>query len=71
LITYNAYSAVLPQSRQILLCAHSDFAAAARNLYAALHDMDTRGYKLIIAQKLPQSGIGAAVNDRLTRAAMK
>ena len=71
LMTYNAFSELLAESRQILLCTNDDFATAARNLYAALHDMDTRGYELLIAKKLPQSGIGAAINDRLMRAALK
>jgi L-threonylcarbamoyladenylate synthase len=69
-ITYNAYSPLIPAHQQLLLCTGSDLAAAASNLYAALHDMDARGYPLIIVKKLPDEGIGTAINDRLQRAAM-
>jgi L-threonylcarbamoyladenylate synthase len=69
LITYEDYSKLLPAEQQILLYKSGDLNAAARNLYAALHEMDERGYKAIVVKKLPEQGIGIAINDRLTRAA--
>ncbi len=69
LITYNQYSNCLPKEQQILLCKNEDFREAARNLYAALHDMDNRYFDLIIAKQFPPSAIGIALNDRLNRAA--
>ncbi len=70
-ITHNAYIPEIPANRQILLCRDNDFAEAAHNLYAAMHDMDARGYDLIIVKKLPDTGLAAAINDRLYRAAKK
>ncbi len=71
LITYNRYAKQLPKDRQILLCTDNDWAGAARNLYAAMHDMDERGYRVIIIRKLPEKGLGISINDRLIRAAAK
>jgi L-threonylcarbamoyladenylate synthase len=69
LITYDSYSNQVPVGRQLLLTVNGQLQEAARNLYAAMHDMDERGYQLIIVKKLPETGIGLAINDRLLRAA--
>ena len=71
LITYGSLLVGLPENQQILLCDDNEFELAARNLYAAMHEMDERGYDLIIARRFPYSGIGVAINDRLERAAVK
>lgn len=71
LITYNEYSNLLPVAQQILLYKADDYKMGAANLYAALHEMDRRSYKAIVVKKLPGSGIGAAINDRLWRASKK
>ncbi len=42
---------------------------AAENLYAALHTLDQMNLDLIIAEILPDEGMGRAINDRLRRAA--
>lgn len=42
---------------------------AAAALYAALHRLDKAGLDLIIAERLPNSGLGRSINDRLERAA--
>lgn len=44
---------------------------AAKNLYAALHRLDEKDLDLIIAEIMPDIGIGKAVNDRLQRAVKK
>jgi len=40
----------------------------AKNLYSALRDCDTVGYKTIIAEGIPSKGIGAAIINRLMKA---
>jgi L-threonylcarbamoyladenylate synthase len=42
---------------------------AAANLFAILHDLDKAAVSIIQAQRLPEQGLGVAVNDRLSRAA--
>ncbi|HEY9176699.1 MAG TPA: L-threonylcarbamoyladenylate synthase [Flavipsychrobacter sp.] len=68
-ITYDTYSSLLPVTDQVLLGTSDDMSVAMNMLYAALHDMDQRGYDVIIAKRFPEHGLGVAINDRLDRAA--
>lgn len=45
------------------------FTEAAVNLFRSLRELDKQGLDLIVAEKLPEKGLGAAINDRLRRAA--
>lgn len=47
----------------------ADLAEAARNLFAFMRLLDQANYQQITAQLLPEQGLGAAINDRLRRAA--
>ena len=42
---------------------------AAVNLYAAMRRLDKLNLKRIIAYRLPERGLGKAVNDRISKAA--
>ena len=44
---------------------------AAANLFAAMHRLDEAGLDLIIARRVPDEGLGRAINDRLRRASAK
>jgi L-threonylcarbamoyladenylate synthase len=44
---------------------------AAKNLYAALHDMDQKGFQRIFIEAFPSDGLGKTMNDRLKRATAK
>lgn len=44
---------------------------AARHLFDLLRQLDGRGYAIIHAELAPPAGLGAAFNDRLTRAAAR
>jgi L-threonylcarbamoyladenylate synthase len=70
-ITYNSLVKGVLSQHQLLLCENNDFTFAAKNLYAALHEMDKKGYDLILVRKFPSSGIGNTLNDRLQRASVK
>lgn len=52
----------------LYLSQENNLEKAAANLYATLHHLDTLNFDLIIAQKLPEIGLGKTINDRLTRA---
>jgi L-threonylcarbamoyladenylate synthase len=71
IITYNILAEGVDAQHQLLLCNNNEFAIAAKNLYAALHEMDKKGYDLILVQKFPPIGIGNTLNDRLRRASFK
>jgi L-threonylcarbamoyladenylate synthase len=51
------------------LSARGDPTEAAARLFAALHRADASGKRRIAVAPVPSDGIGAAINDRLTRAA--
>jgi L-threonylcarbamoyladenylate synthase len=44
---------------------------AAKNLYTAMHRLDNNNLDLIIAEQLPEIGVGKSINDRLKRAVKK
>ena len=44
---------------------------AAANLFRYLRELDSAGLDLIVAEEVPASGLGTAINDRLQRAAAK
>jgi L-threonylcarbamoyladenylate synthase len=44
---------------------------AARNLFQYLRELDKKPIDLILAEELPEEGLGRAINDRLRRAAEK
>lgn len=44
---------------------------ATKNLYAAMHRLDNSNLDIIIAERLPDVGLGKTINDRLERAIKK
>ncbi|MFM8302958.1 MAG: Sua5 family C-terminal domain-containing protein, partial [Actinomycetota bacterium] len=52
-----------------VLGAPADGDEYARVLYACLRDADARGLDVVVAVPPPPAGLGAAVGDRLRRAA--
>lgn len=51
------------------LSQSGDLVEAAANLFHHLHALDAMGPKGIAVSPIPQTGLGAAINDRLSRAA--
>jgi L-threonylcarbamoyladenylate synthase len=51
------------------LSSSQDLREAAANLFRYLRELDQLNLDLIVAEKLPDEGLGAAINDRLCRAA--
>ncbi len=48
-----------------------DLAEAATNLFTALHKLDSINTRIIIAEKLPETGLGLAIMDRLIKASKR
>jgi len=53
---------------EIILSQSGDMFEAAANIYSALHNLDKQNLDIIIAEKLPNYGLGKTINDRLERA---
>ena len=56
---------------QEVLSQSGDFAEAAKNLYAAMHRLDHSKLDVILAERLPNIGLGKTINDKLERATKK
>lgn len=54
---------------QEVLSPSGDLHEAARNLFSALRRLDQSAAELILAERMPEQGLGPAINDRLERAA--
>ena len=50
------------------LSKKSNLVQAARNLYSTMRKIKNAGYKSIAIEKIPNIGLGQAINDRLNRA---
>jgi len=55
--------------RVAVLSSERDLATAATRLFAALRELDREGVDEIVAETVPDEGLGLAINDRLRRAA--
>ncbi|WFB36731.1 L-threonylcarbamoyladenylate synthase [Kiritimatiellota bacterium B12222] len=56
---------------QEVLSVKGDLREAANRLFGCLRHLDALGLDQLIAWKVPDQGLGAAINDRLTRASLR
>lgn len=56
---------------ELVLSETGDLAEAAQNLFGALRMLDQSEAEVILAETVPEEGLGRAINDRLRRAAAK
>ena len=61
----------IPEHRQFILSSSGSLDEAARNLFRGLRQMDQTDATLLLAEWLPERGLGRAINDRLRRASAK
>lgn len=54
---------------QKVLSPEGDLKEAAKQLYATMHELDQAGLEVILIERMPESGLGISINDRLQRAA--
>lgn len=59
----------VPEEHQFILAPDGDLRSAARRLYEGLHHLDALHLDQLLAEPVPEEGIGRAINDRLRRAA--
>ena len=52
-----------------ILSSAGDLREAAANLFRCLRELDSAGLDLIVAEQVPDAGLGSAIMDRLRRAA--
>ncbi len=62
----------LPETAiHLVLSKEGNLEEAAKNLFSFMRKLDSEKLEIILAEKVPNKGIGIAINDRLERAALK
>ncbi len=67
-IAFNRLFDDIPEENQLLLSPSGDLGEAAHNLYAHLREFDKENFDRILIEKVPNKGLGIAINDRIDRA---
>lgn len=57
--------------KMVNLSETGDLHEAASHLYSALRQMDLCGLDYVVVERIPETGLGLAINDRLRRAAAR
>ncbi len=70
-LSFNTRSDGVQAGKQLALSGKSDIREAAANLFSVMRKLDETDAEVIIAELLPEKGLGRAINDRLKRAAVK
>lgn len=68
-LSFSTYFPSLSADRQVILSASQDLKEAAQRLFMAMRLLDESDAELILAEFVPEIGLGLAINDRLKRAA--
>ncbi|MBV6653214.1 MAG: hypothetical protein KI786_05640, partial [Mameliella sp.] len=61
----------IASAHQLVLSRKGDFPEAAQRLFAGMRQLDTLDLSIIVAELVPEEGLGRAINDRLRRAAAR
>jgi L-threonylcarbamoyladenylate synthase len=69
LLRFNAYASGYSKEHQYILSESNDTKEAAIHLFEFLRILDQKKYAGIVAEMVPEKGLGRAINDRLKRAA--
>jgi L-threonylcarbamoyladenylate synthase len=68
-LNFTSYKEDIPEENQLILSSAGNVDEAAKNLFSFLRKLDQLQVKVIIAELVPDKGLGRAINDRLKRAA--
>lgn len=64
-----SYKTDFNSPHQMILSRSGNLEEAAKNLFSALREFDKMNIDVVLAERVPDVGIGRAINDRLRRAA--
>ena len=68
-LSFQEFCKDVTHQKQRVLSTQGDMAEAAQNLFSCLRQLDQLNIDLIVAEEVPNTGLGKAINDRLRRAA--
>ena len=67
-ISFTDFFPQIPENQQCVLSTSGDLNEAAQRLFSSLRYLDSSSIKVILAEFVPDYGLGRAINDRLARA---
>jgi len=70
-LLFDEFIQFIPSEQQFLLSPSGDLKEAAKNLYSFLHHLDNSRFSKITAFRVPDIGIGKAINERLEKASKR
>lgn len=70
-LSFSEFFPEIKPENQIALSSDKNLHEAAKNLFAAMRKLDEGNSEVILAELMPETGLGRAINDRLKRAAAK
>ncbi len=70
-LSFSAFFPEISTENQIALSPERNLHEAAKNLFSAMRKLDEGKSSVILAEILPDEGLGRAINDRLRRASVK
>ncbi len=70
-LSFSRFFDQVAEENQIALSPSGNLHEAAQNLFAAMRTLDECPVAVILAEPMPETGLGRAINDRLRRAAFK
>jgi L-threonylcarbamoyladenylate synthase len=70
-IVFQRYIDGVPFSNQRILSESGDLHEAAQNVFGYLRELDGLDISVLFAERVPDTGIGRAINDRLRRASLR
>ena len=68
ILSFSTHFQEVEKRNQIILSPAKNLEEAAQNLFSGLRELDKMAVKVILAEEVPDVGIGKAINDRLRRA---
>ncbi|MFN3803240.1 L-threonylcarbamoyladenylate synthase [Belliella pelovolcani] len=71
IMTFQQDLSHIAERNKIILSPRGDMKEAAKNLFSAMRILDSMDVSVILAELLPEEGLGKAINDRLRRAAVQ
>jgi L-threonylcarbamoyladenylate synthase len=68
-LSFSNHFPAVTADRQVVLSATQDLQEAAQRLFMGMRLLDESAATVILAEFVPEIGLGRAINDRLKRAA--
>ena len=71
ILNFKRFQKGYPEGLQFVLAPDGELHTAASRLFGALRTLAALEVDIILAEVLPETGLGRAINDRLRRAAAR